>query len=40
MISLATVYRIPYCVLRINCVQLEGLVDQRPEVEGVDGRVF
>ncbi|XP_057377723.1 large ribosomal subunit protein bL21m-like [Daphnia carinata] len=37
--------RINFCrnhfsILRINCVRLEGLVDQRPEVEGVEGRIF
>ncbi|EFX90442.1 hypothetical protein DAPPUDRAFT_299797 [Daphnia pulex] len=29
-----------FSIMRINCVRLEGLVDQRPEIEGVDGRVF
>ncbi|XP_046437395.1 39S ribosomal protein L21, mitochondrial-like [Daphnia pulex] len=29
-----------FSIMRINCVRLEGLVDQRPEIEGVDGRIF
>merc|ERR1712071_107607 len=33
-------FRHPFSILRINCVSLEGLVDERPEIEGVDGRVF
>nr|CAH0107771.1 unnamed protein product [Daphnia galeata] len=33
-------FRNHFSILRINCVRLEGLVDQRPEIEGVHGRIF
>ena len=34
------VFRHHFSILRINCVSLEGLLDECPETEGIDGRVF
>jgi len=33
-------FRHHFSILRINCVSLEGLLDECPETEGIDGRVF